>query len=102
MLEPLEDDRFRRANTEMPLQLARYAFELERRIILDTDCGRAIAGRGKSDAPRRRRTFQANNHTFVSLLLSQHGLFIRCEQRVIDRCETSGDRRPFHLINERQ
>jgi hypothetical protein len=34
MLEPLEDDRFRRANTKMPLQLARYAFELERRIIL--------------------------------------------------------------------
>src|ERR1700739_4529119 len=50
MLEPLEDDRFRRANTKMPLQLARYAFELERRIILSN---RSKVQRNSQELSRR-------------------------------------------------
>ena len=54
VFEPREDDLFLVLDAEARLEIARYPFELEIRIVLNADCRRAIARRGEANASRRK------------------------------------------------
>ena len=88
MFEPRENNVFLVLDAKARLQIARYAFELEvacrierrlrscnRRVPRDRcfpkESGWSHISRTRVQAGRR--TFQANSHTFVSLLMSRDG-----------------------------